>query len=462
MKMNNIVLALPDSIKKYLLVFLGVLICFYLNAAQRMPLGKYIIEWTDMVNVDYNSQTMELSNSGSSGWGSSGAASLNSIASKTNGAYEHSITSYTRAMLGLSNSNTNANYNTIDYAFYLNSNKRLYIYENGVYKKYLGRYYVGDKIQIERIGSTIYYKFKNAVVRTVSCNAIDPLIADIAFYGNSKIGPVFMSQGVDHSIFWTDMVNVNYNPSTMVLSNSGSGGWGSSGAASENYINPNEDGYYTHTITTSSTRVMLGLSYTNVNANFNTINFCFYLNTQRNLDIYENGIRKISLGRYNVGDKIQIERIGNKIYYKFKNALVRSVVCNVNNQLVTDVSFYGSQSIGPVYMSRGVEPMKSVYHPVKSDLDGGVYIVKNGKLRVKFTDKYGVNTSFTFKIYSQSPNNYELTDGDFSGLNKILGDNRIELDLSSSITDTKVYVFEIIGDKGKKQYLKFRLDAASQ
>ncbi len=90
----------------------------------------------------------------------------------------------TPMMIGLSNSNTNAHYNTINHAIYLYWTKRLIIYENGSHKGEYGKFAIGDVFRVERIGNTILYK-KNGETFYVSKTASSgSLLGDISMHTN--------------------------------------------------------------------------------------------------------------------------------------------------------------------------------------------------------------------------------------------------------------------------------------
>ncbi|MBW1298438.1 hypothetical protein GBO31_23265 [Aquimarina litoralis] len=90
----------------------------------------------------------------------------------------------TPMMIGLSNSNSNAHYSTINHAIYLYWTKRLIIYENGKHKGEYGKFVKGDVFRVERIGNTIHYK-KNGETFYVSKTAsFGSLLGDISMHTN--------------------------------------------------------------------------------------------------------------------------------------------------------------------------------------------------------------------------------------------------------------------------------------
>ncbi|KKL22663.1 hypothetical protein LCGC14_2433190, partial [marine sediment metagenome] len=113
------------------------------------------ITWVDTVGVIVNGNT--ITKNVPDGWGNGGAASLESFTG--DGGVEFVATQTdTYRMCGLSSTNTDADYASIEYALYLRPNGELQVYENGVIQGGFGRYKKGDRFRVERVGSTIVYK----------------------------------------------------------------------------------------------------------------------------------------------------------------------------------------------------------------------------------------------------------------------------------------------------------------
>ncbi len=92
---------------------------------------------------------------GASAW-NTGLATLGEI--QGDGYVEFQTTSTNKwYMAGLSSDNSNASYNTIDFAIYIAGTK-LKIYESGQWKQTSGTVAANDVLKVERIGEKIYYK----------------------------------------------------------------------------------------------------------------------------------------------------------------------------------------------------------------------------------------------------------------------------------------------------------------
>lgn len=120
-----------------------------------------------------------ISKTSSSGW-NTGLATIGKI--EGNGYASFSPTSTNKwYMVGLSSDNTNASYNTIDFAAYI-SGSDLRVYESGSHKGYFGRYSVGDVIKVERIGNKIYYKKNDVIFYTSLKSSSGILLGDISIH----------------------------------------------------------------------------------------------------------------------------------------------------------------------------------------------------------------------------------------------------------------------------------------
>lgn len=124
------------------------------------------------------------------GWGQSGAASVQQLAAGQNGWMEAIVSeTNTNRMIGLSDANVNTDFNTIDYALYLNAST-LSVRENGVAKTtFTGTLSPGDVVRIERTGTTITYRWKNNVYTSL-VPSTTLLMADASIYttGGSLAG----------------------------------------------------------------------------------------------------------------------------------------------------------------------------------------------------------------------------------------------------------------------------------
>jgi len=151
---------------------------YLVPSATAVPSGLDII-WKDLVGVSATGNT--ITKTAATGWGNGGAASTRSIPG--DGAVEFTAANTnTYRMLGLSNTNVDANYTTIQYALFMLNNATLQVYESGTLRGTFGAYAIGDVLRVERTGSTVTYKRNGGVIYTSAVPSSGSLIADAAIY----------------------------------------------------------------------------------------------------------------------------------------------------------------------------------------------------------------------------------------------------------------------------------------
>ncbi len=138
--------------------------------------------YKDMIGVTI--QNDMITATASVGWGNSGFATKGSF--KEDGYVEYEMPQTNKyIMIGLSNSNTNAYYNTIQYGLYNRPSGQIQIYESGSLKGGFGTYNNGDIFRVERKDSTVYYKKNGKIFYTSTVPSTGALLGDIAFYSNN-------------------------------------------------------------------------------------------------------------------------------------------------------------------------------------------------------------------------------------------------------------------------------------
>ncbi len=360
------------------------------------------VVWTDLVNVGVNGN--DISRQSGNSWGGSGAASESQI---TDNMYMYTVAGETNKyrMIGLSSSNLNAHYNTIDFAIYLRNNGTLQIYESGVLKGGFGNYSNGDTLKVSvEFGVINYYRNSDLFYTSLTSPSL-PMIVDASIYSNggtlqdvtvggyventfncitNNVGtnPTYQWKlngspvGTNNSVYlnnsltdndviicevipdiincgassvytnsvniyqqlnpsidafieavnvsnscyvaespvvWTDLVNVGVNGND--ISRQSGNSWGGSGAASESQIT---DNMYMYTVAGETNKYrMIGLSSSNLNAHYNTIDFAIYLRNNGTLQIYESGVLKGGFGNYSNGDTLKVSvEFGVINYYR--------------------------------------------------------------------------------------------------------------------------------------------------
>lgn len=153
-----------------------------INSAQAQQAATLIND--SGVSITENSATATAAN----GWGNAGFETSETLAASTDGYIEFTPNATTKARnLGLSATNTNNNYTTIDYSIRVNSTS-YNVFESGT-KKWQGSssYSANDVFRVERIGTTITYSVNGSVFYTSDIPSSSQLVGDAAFHHQGGI-----------------------------------------------------------------------------------------------------------------------------------------------------------------------------------------------------------------------------------------------------------------------------------
>ncbi len=381
---------------------------------------------TDLNNVDATADSLyKIQSNGN--W-DGGAASWNTVSNE--GYMQFIVTEVNKLrMIGLSNTNTNNNWNTIQYAFYLN-NTTLEIRESGSGNRITGGSVAsGDTLKIAVEAGVIHY-YQNSTLLYISAIAPTlPLLVDasinqtggtfsnvvVSNYNTGDFTATATNAGGSPSYQWVlNGVNVGSNSPNYTNTNLNDGdsliciltpsisgcstntynsniiinrevndptsidfhirgtstaaacleaiedvAWAPSsisnlstsensltkiqsngnwdgGAASSNIVN--NEGYMEFTVSEVTTQRMIGLSNTNTNTNWNTIQYAFYLNNAT-LEIRESGSgNRITGGTVTPGDVLRISIEANTVIYYQNNTLLYTSVIAPSLPMIVDVS----------------------------------------------------------------------------------------------------------------------------
>lgn len=344
-----------------------------------------------------------------------------SLQSVSNNGYMQTILEETNEarMIGLSSTDANANYTSIQYCFYTTNAGALQIYESGTSRGAFGTYATGDTLKIAVENNVVKY-YKNGTALYISnvtptlplyvdasTNSIGATISDVRISnGNiSTFSAYGTNLGPSPSYQWQlNGSNVGTNSSTYTNASLANGdvitclvtpdlgGCSSSafpsnnitirdinqtaqnafyitGTASptsckeslvnvvwiiassgvKNTINGNtltkrtsnnnwdgngfsyqsvsNNGYMQTTVAETNKNRMVGLSSSDVNSNYTSIQYCFYLLNTGALRIYESGTNRGTYGTYATNDILKIAVENNVVkYYKNSTLLMTSAV----------------------------------------------------------------------------------------------------------------------------------------
>ena len=143
-------------------------------------------------------------------------------------------------------------------------------------------------------------------------------------------------------VAWTDVVGCTVGSNN--LTKTAALGWGNAGAASTQTVG---EGSFVETIASeTNTYRMLGLSFSNPDANYTSIQYGLFIRADGTLQIYESGAPKtLPISSYVSGDRLWISVEGGRIkYYKNNTLLLASTVIPPSLPLKVDVALYTTGS----------------------------------------------------------------------------------------------------------------------
>ncbi len=245
------------------------------------------------------------------------------------------------AMVGLSGNNTNANYNTIQFAIYGKSGK-IFVYENGINRGEMETYKATDTFKVERIRNTIYYKKNNIIFYQSSLFSSGDLLGDVSLYsaevsinnfylgGSSVYSPSRISP-------YEKMVNISEILNRLIKTGGTNGSY-DAGLSTLEYIAG--DGYMEWVMPETTGYLSVGLSPVKLSNHWGMTkyNILFRPNNGGRFDIKEYSGTPVYNQPFNAGDIFRIERVGTTIYYK-RNGITfhTSSMQSIDEELVGDI-----------------------------------------------------------------------------------------------------------------------------
>jgi flagellar hook assembly protein FlgD len=149
------------------------------NVAQATPNLSLPVTWTNAVGVTVSGST--ITKTGANGAWNSGASSIANFAG--NGGVDFTVTqTNTNVLCGLSNSDPDQSNLSISYGVFAGVGGAITLYESGNYINISGAYQAGDHFQVERVGTTVYYKRNGTIFYTSSAPSTGILMVDSSLY----------------------------------------------------------------------------------------------------------------------------------------------------------------------------------------------------------------------------------------------------------------------------------------
>ena len=231
-------------------------------------------------------------------------------------------------MLGLSNGNSNASYEDIDFGLY-ETHGQIQVYESGTLKGTFGTYAAGDKLRVAVVGGVVKYSKNGTVFYTSTKTPTYPLLVDAALYTQgATLSNAVISGAPRHR---RPATAERCRPGRVDLGDGRDGlpatrsprpprTPGATPAPSPRSRSPPATATSSSPPPRPTTYRMLGLSNGNSNASYEDIDFALYQYPGQ-IQVYESGTLKGSFGTYAAGDTLRVAVVGGVVKYS-KNGVV--------------------------------------------------------------------------------------------------------------------------------------------
>jgi parallel beta-helix repeat protein len=310
-----------------------------------VPPPTEAVAWTSAVGVTVSGNS--LSKTAATAWGNSGAVSTKSLPSGDGYVELTASETNTRRILGLSNGDSNPNWNDVDFGLYLNSNKELRIYERGVYRGAFGTYAPGNVLRVSVESGTVKYYRNGTLFYTSTVRPTYPLLVDAALYtkaatitgaviaGSWSSPPAVPPAG--EGALWTNAAGVLVTGNS--LSKTAVTKWGNAGAVSTKFL-PSGNGYVEFRVTETNLRRILGLSNGDTNVTYSDVDFGLYLNLDGLIKVYEKGSLRGTFGAYATGDILRVSVEAGVVTYRRNGTLFYTSKVAPTYPLLVDTALY--------------------------------------------------------------------------------------------------------------------------
>jgi alpha-tubulin suppressor-like RCC1 family protein len=263
------------------------------------------VVWTNLVGTSASGNTLTKTG-GAVAW-DSGAASANVIRDGY-GYFEFTkADTTTRVLVGLSNGDSNASWEEVDFAIHPSSDGNVYVYESGVFHGGFGSYAAGDRFRVEIKYGVVRYFRNSQLVYTSTVAPKFPLRVDATIYNP---GTAIIDARVGN-LAWANAVGVTVGGSS--LTKTGAAGW-TSGALSANAIEA-ADGAIEFTATETNTTRAAGLGNADTNQDATDIDFGIKVRDDGIVEVVEGGTSRGTFGVYAGGDRFRVEVEAGTVTY---------------------------------------------------------------------------------------------------------------------------------------------------
>ena len=166
-----------------------------ISAADGSSTTRQNVVWQNVVGCTATGNS--LTKTAATTWGNAGASSVQKILSG-NGYLEFTaLETNNERMVGLSNTDADQTYISINYAIHLNTGRAFYVYESGTQRGYFGDFNTNDVFRVAVENQTVKYYRNGVVFYTSAVRPAYPLMADSALMGQGSTVSNAVMSGIE-------------------------------------------------------------------------------------------------------------------------------------------------------------------------------------------------------------------------------------------------------------------------
>ena len=297
------------------------------------------VVWTNVVGATASGNT--LTKTAATAWGNAGASSTRSIVSG-DGYVEFKVTAANTGMVGLSHTDANQDYTSMEFALLPNSDGNLYVFESGVNRGVVSTFTTADVFRVAVEGGVVKYRKNGTLLYTSTVSPTYPLLVDAGLYvsGASHTNVVLsggnLSGSTTENVTWTNVVGATASGNT--LTKTAATAWGNAGASSTRSI-ASGDGYVEFKVTAANTG-MVGLSHTDANQDYTSMEFALLPNSDGNLYVFESGVNHGVVSTFTTADVFRVAIEGGVVKYRKNGTLLYTSAVTPTYPLLVDAGLY--------------------------------------------------------------------------------------------------------------------------
>ncbi|UII27588.1 DUF6443 domain-containing protein [Fulvivirga maritima] len=200
----------------------------------------------------------------------------------------------------------------------------------------------GGKVRVidgDWLNSVNYYDSKYRLIQNISDNhkGGQDIVSNIFDFSGQLLKTKTTHRTGSYDVAWKDLVNVTVDGKSVTKTTGESASWDAD-AVSSHLLRAGENGWVEMTMQETDKYRMFGLADVNENSNYRTLDYAIYARNNGTVLVYENGSSKGEKATYKTGDKLSVERIGKKVYYKKNGKIIYESTKASATDLMVDVS----------------------------------------------------------------------------------------------------------------------------